>query len=363
MNKRNGQIDVMRGIGILLMVYGHCCCANSLIALFHMSLFFIISGYCFNDENCRTIRKFCAYFMKKVKSLWFPYFFFTSFFLLGTNIFIKVGIYTNDPSILTIKNSSIDKIHHYLGIKEGVKMFVMEFLFQTETQLGGALWFLQCLFFTSILFALTTGLLQQIFQSIHAREVILVIISVAALLLGYYCSINSIWVKGFNRVFSCFWMLTFGQLIKRHDIMRLYKNELAFVSLGILIILDRYGKISLVANEYPNPVFLLVCSILGWFMVYGVSNVILTKSAFCGNILQYIGRHSISIIGLHFLSFKIITFLIMHIRNYPHVYLATFPVIYDYVWVIPYMILGIGLPLLIGCISVRCKLKIREVLK
>lgn len=99
MNKRNGQIDVMRGIGILLMVYGHCCRANSLIALFHMSLFFIISGYCFNDENCRTIRKFCAYFMKKVKSLWFPYFFFTSFFLLGTNIFIKVGIYTNDPSI------------------------------------------------------------------------------------------------------------------------------------------------------------------------------------------------------------------------------------------------------------------------
>lgn len=42
MNKRNGQIDVMRGIGILLMVYGHCCRANSLIALFHMSLFSLL---------------------------------------------------------------------------------------------------------------------------------------------------------------------------------------------------------------------------------------------------------------------------------------------------------------------------------
>lgn len=80
-------------------------------------------------------------------------------------------------------------------------------------------------------------------------------------------------------------------------------------------------------------------------------------------LLLLIKGGKISIIGLHFLSFKIITFLIMHIRNYPHVYLATFPVIYDYVWVISYMILGIGLPLLIGCISVRCKLKIREVLK
>ncbi|WP_330687926.1 acyltransferase family protein [Anaerobutyricum hallii] len=363
MNKRNEQIDVMRGIGILLMVYGHCCRANSVIALFHMSLFFVISGYCFNDDNCGSIRKVYAYFKRKVKSLWVPYFFFTSLFLIGTNIFIKVGIYTNDPSILTIKNSMIDKIHHYLGIKECVKMFVMEFFFQTETQLGGALWFLQCLFFSSVLFALTTGLLQKIFQSIHVREFMLVIISVASLLLGYYCSINSIWIKGFNRVFSCFWILTFGQLIKRHDIMRQYKNELAFAALGMLIILDRYGKISLVANEYPNPVFLVGCSILGWFMVYGASNMILAKCAFCGNILQYIGRHSISIIGLHFLSFKIITFLIMHIRNYPHIYLATFPVIYDYVWVIPYMILGIGLPLLAGRISIRCKLKIREVLK
>ena len=363
MNKRNEQIDVMRGIGILLMVYGHCCRANSVIALFHMSLFFVISGYCFNDDNCGSIRKVYAYFKRKVKSLWVPYFFFTSLFLIGTNIFIKVGIYTNDPSILTIKNSMIDKIHHYLGIKECVKMFVMEFFFQTETQLGGALWFLQCLFFSSVLFALTTGLLQKIFQSIHVREFMLVIISVASLLLGYYCSINSIWIKGFNRVFSCFWILTFGQLIKRHDIMRQYKNELAFAALGMLIILDRYGKISLVANEYPNPVFLVGCSILGWFMVYGASNMILAKCAFCGNILQYIGRHSISIIGLHFLSFKIITFLIMHIRNYPHIYLATFPVIYDYVWVIPYMILGRGLPLLAGRISIRCKLKIREVLK
>lgn len=137
MNKRNEQIDVMRGIGILLMVYGHCCRANSVIALFHMSLFFVISGYCFNDDNCGSIRKVYAYFKRKVKSLWVPYFFFTSLFLIGTNIFIKVGIYTNDPSILTIKNSMIDKIHHYLGIKECVKMFVMEFFFQTETQLGG----------------------------------------------------------------------------------------------------------------------------------------------------------------------------------------------------------------------------------
>lgn len=357
MEKRNKQIDVMRGVGILLMVYGHCCRANSGIALFHMPLFFIISGYCFNDDNCESIRKIGFYFKRKVESLWVPYFLYTSLFLLCTNIFIKIGIYTNSPSLLTINNSSIDKIHHYFGIKEYAKMFAMEFMFQTETQLGGALWFLQRLFFSSILFALTIFLLRRVFQRIYVREFILVIISTASLLLGYYCSINSIWIKGFNRAFSCFWMLTFGYLIKRHDIMRWYKNELSIVALVMLIILNRYGKISIVANEYPDPVFLLVCSILGWFMVYGVSNVIVEKRTYCGNILQYIGKHSIAILGLHFLSFKIITFLIIHIRNYPYIYLATFPVIYDYVWVIPYMILGIGLPLFVDRIFVQTILK------
>lgn len=137
MDKRNEQIDVMRGTGILLMVYGHCCRANSVVALFHMPLFFIISGYCFNDDNCASIRIIGLYFKRKVKSLWVPYFLYTSLFLLCTNIFIRVGIYTNNSSLLTINNSSIDKIHQYLGIKDYAKMFAMEFLFQTETQLGG----------------------------------------------------------------------------------------------------------------------------------------------------------------------------------------------------------------------------------
>lgn len=44
MEKRNKQIDVMRGVGILLMVYGHCCRANSGIALFHMPLFLLLVG-------------------------------------------------------------------------------------------------------------------------------------------------------------------------------------------------------------------------------------------------------------------------------------------------------------------------------
>lgn len=358
MKTRNRQVDVMRGIGIILMVYGHCCRANSVIALFHMSLFFILSGYCFNSDSCRSLRSLFSYLKRKTRTLWWPYFLYTTIFLFSTNACIKSGIYTNDPAILTLKNSIIDKVHYFMGIKEYIKAFLMEFLFQTETQLGGALWFLQCLFFSSTLFALTMFLLSKMFQKKQIKVVVLIGISVVFLLLGYYCSLKSIWVKGFNRTFSCFWMLTAGYLIKQYDIMRYYRNQFTLVALAILIVLDRYGSISIVANQYPNPVFLVFCSILGWCMVYGACDTICVNVRLLSNGLQCIGQRSIPILALHFLSFKIITFLIMCIRHYPRIYLATFPVIYDYVWVVPYWVVGISLPLLANNLFVRGRRKL-----
>lgn len=284
-------------------------------------------------------------------------------FLFGTNAFIKCGIYTNNDTIMSLGNSSIDKVHYYMGIKEYIKAFTMEFLFQTETQLGGALWFLQCLFFSSCLFIVIMLLLNKVFRDALKKESILIGISVVFLFLGFYCSINLIWAKGFNRVFSCFWMITFGYLIKQHNIMKYYRNWISLVALVLLVILDHYGRISTQSNQYPNPIFLVVCSILGWFMIYGISNIVVAKWCILSNALQYIGMHAIPILALHFLSFKVVTLLIIYIRNYSYVYLATFPVIYDYVWVIPYMVVGIALPLLADYFWVSGKLKIKEILK
>lgn len=51
-NKRLDYLDVAKGIGILLVILGHCQLgrigrAHSLIYSFHMPLFFFISGVCF----------------------------------------------------------------------------------------------------------------------------------------------------------------------------------------------------------------------------------------------------------------------------------------------------------------------------
>lgn len=76
--KRLEWVDIAKGIGIILVVLGHCVpyggTTFNLIFTFHMPLFFILSGYCYVQRGIRTT------FDKKLKSLLVP---FAKYFLLG----------------------------------------------------------------------------------------------------------------------------------------------------------------------------------------------------------------------------------------------------------------------------------------
>lgn len=51
---RNTKIDVIKGMAIILVVLGHCGFpATNFIYLFHMAVFFIASGYCWNEKMWR----------------------------------------------------------------------------------------------------------------------------------------------------------------------------------------------------------------------------------------------------------------------------------------------------------------------
>lgn len=99
--KRNSIIDIIKGIGIILMVVGHSGFPfTKFIYLFHMSVFFIASGFCYKTENSDSINN-CLYFIKRrFFSLWMPYIVWTTVFSLMHNVFILLNIYTDNPLIL-----------------------------------------------------------------------------------------------------------------------------------------------------------------------------------------------------------------------------------------------------------------------
>ncbi len=75
-DNRLDWIDITKGIGIVLMVYGHTSIPASIsdfIWSFHMPLFFIISGMLFNPDKADKYNK---YVIRKIYTLVVPYFFF-----------------------------------------------------------------------------------------------------------------------------------------------------------------------------------------------------------------------------------------------------------------------------------------------
>src|ERR1035437_8554233 len=77
--ERNNSLDIAKGLGILLVIWGHAVCpVKAYFYTFHVPLFFLLSGFVFNESYSLK-----ATFYKKIKSLLIPFFFFLILLRLG----------------------------------------------------------------------------------------------------------------------------------------------------------------------------------------------------------------------------------------------------------------------------------------
>lgn len=139
---RIGWVDVARGIGILLVIFGHVSKNNKLvtyISAFHMPLFFFISGYLFDKKKHKD---FLPFMRKRVASLVLPYFFFSSISLLFW-------------SLAGIATPASEKFWPLVA-----GSFYSNSRMETLPMLNDPLWFLTCLFVVELMFFLFAKLLR-----------------------------------------------------------------------------------------------------------------------------------------------------------------------------------------------------------
>ena len=180
MNKeRNISIDIIKGIGIILMVGGHCGMPfTHFIYLFHMAIFFMASGYCFNASNSETMQDVLSFVKRKFKGLWFPYVLWTAVFSLLHNVFIKAGIYSPTP----------------WSISEIGKNIIKSFFLHGHTQLGSALWFISALMQIAVLYCCIDYVIKKVTVSKKANFLLQGAVSIVFLAVGYRCALtDSIW--------------------------------------------------------------------------------------------------------------------------------------------------------------------------
>ncbi len=122
------SIDLLKGIGILLVIFGHCIYlwgdTSQYLHGFHVQLFFFISGYLFHDAP------FLKFFAKKIKRLLVPYFVY--------------GLLICSICPFLFRNFVVKDFLKGLFSYNNVP----------DLYIAGALWFLTALFFSNIIFFL-----------------------------------------------------------------------------------------------------------------------------------------------------------------------------------------------------------------
>lgn len=343
MNNKNNFFSTAKGIGIILMVMGHCGAPDlftKFIYQFHMPLFFICSGYFLKDIN--NLKTLFQTYIKKIKGIYIKFALWSIIFLSLHNFFFSINIY-ND--IVTFHGQPSYQYTFADFYHKAVKIIIT---MNEHEQLVRSFWFLKQLFLASIivpLLILTTNKISNKRKSHLIALCLLFSTTFISKSLNWF--LPAIW--DISLVFmSCSFYIS-GYIFRKYNIMD-YTNKKE-VSI-MCIIFSFIGLFSLPWTnmlEYTPQTLIpfYIVAFSGTILIMNISKMIETQNY--KYITYYIGQNTMVIFALHMLCFKIGNLLKIAIYNYPIYRLAEFQIIEDhntYFWTI-YTILGIGIPLLI----------------
>lgn len=322
---------------------------NLWINMFHMPLFFFVSGFCFKESYLETP---IQYAQKKISSIWWPYVKWTLIFLFAHNIFCSIGIYT--------------AIEEFMGAK-GVKIYPYEnsaypqlikdtLLLNHREQLLGGYWFLKTLFYASIISYVvikTSSLFGEI------KKICMTLIGIVfMLILGALFSYLQLRIPLFSigsREFIASAIVLIGYTYRNIKI-NLNKTTLYYLIPVTLIVLTlgmRYWQMTLLNITWWKIIPFVATSLLATITIIECCKIIGTNNqkSKIVKLLIKIGDNTITILTWHFLCFKLVSLVIIWIYHLPMNFLGSFPAIELYAkrgWFIVYFIIGIFIPLLMS---------------
>lgn len=144
---RDKLIDVARGIGILLVVFAHIYegIATNIIYLFHMPLFFFLSGATISFSKSQFDRN---YVNKRIKTLLVPYFLFS---LISFFYWWRIESYFRPSFDSPIFDGIMGNLS--MPIQQFINIF-LSISFGSAFVYNSPLWFLTCLFISIVCYTL-----------------------------------------------------------------------------------------------------------------------------------------------------------------------------------------------------------------
>lgn len=329
---RDGKITIAKAIAIMLMVICHAGLPHYLsqfVTMFHMPLFFFVSGYCFKDKYLKNARQFC---INKVKGLYLPFVKYSLLFLVLHNIFFYMNIYNEVCGF----NGEVLKLYDWKDVMKNVAKIVIA-MNETEQLLGG-FWFLKALFLGSFLALgcfkfLRTDLLGVSF-----------LLFVTILMSWFDLEIPVVHIA--SRTFFAGSFIVMGRAYKRMNVDT-DKWILTIFAFVIVAMGSIWCGTFMLAYSTIQILPYSLCAILGTIMMLNLSHWLNLHQNMLKRFLIFVGDHTLEVLTWHFLSFKLVSFFIIKIHALPIELLASFPIIKEYsamYWPL-YSIVGIGVPI------------------
>lgn len=353
---RNTTIDDIKGLLIIFVVLGHTYnpLFRDFIYLFHVGMFFVLSGYCFNQKYTEDLGGLKDLLVKRIKSLWVPYVAYNFVFLLLQNVFVRVGFLTTDEAYFAYSPMLPDGFCQPLTLRTGVIAFIKSLFFMNSRPFAGGLWFLGGLFYVTAGYAA----IQFVMRKFHLEK-FHITISVLMLVAGWLLVKTDIYLripvgKQVCIILIAEVLFTLGTYIRTYIVfpeLRKWQYAVGFVYFSALTyFLSLHGTVSIANVHIENPLFYITSVLTGGGMVFCFVKLV--------PVFSYIGRRTVPILALHPICFKIVSVIQWKMYGGEDVVLALYPVWTRspfLLWSLVCGILGVAVPLLIAAFLAKSK--------
>lgn len=326
---RIAWLDAAKGIGVILVVLGHCVVKTNylhkIIFSFHMPLFFLLSGYCFDIKKYGTFREVL---LKRGRALLVPY---IKFALVGLVITLLISEWRQG---LTLKGIVTDV---YQGYPATVHVT--------------SIWYLISLYVISLAYYI----MDVISKKLGRKYVLYIEVAISGIL-GYMVYIvKMIAGVGDNKAATANMLLPGGRLpftidasmtalvffaigvwLNENKYMQDIKYKRICIGIGGLLAIAVGGFVNVRVNihgcSYGNPLLFYSTALGGAMMVIAFSQLLcLRKNQMSGrakDVLVFYGRHSLFMMGAQSIFINLYIFSLNKLLGTEYVLYEVLPVGY-----------------------------------
>ncbi len=277
---RKSWIDIARGIGILLVMYGHVLGSDQtrfFIYSFHLPLFFFLSGMVFKEKHTES---FLHFIIKNIKQILIPYFFFAA-------VTYVYWLFVLEPA----------KQHDIFAEIHGIIIANGDF---PHLEFNAPLWFLPCFFVTKLLY----GIVLRVAKRMEWRYALLAIFGIIGYLSTLYPQHKTL-PMSMEIALTTTVFFGLGHLMIQHNISRIimqYRPLLISIITLFLTYLFAFinftqsgHQIDTRINQFNNIFLFYIGAIAGITSVISLSYAIRTNT-----IIEYIGKKTMILFALHY---------------------------------------------------------------